>query len=85
MIDIHAHIIPGVDDGPETIEEAVRMLEDAAEQGITHIYATSHAKCPQYNVSVEQIKSGVTLLREAVEANDIKINILHGQEIRIHP
>lgn len=85
MIDIHAHIIPGVDDGPETIEEAVRMLEDAAEQGITHIYATSHAKSPQYDVSVEQIKSGVALLREAVEANDIKINILHGQEIRIHP
>ena len=84
MIDIHAHIIPGVDDGPDTIEEAIRILEDAAEQGITHIYATSHAKSPNYDVSVEQIQSGVALLRDAVEANDIKINVLHGQEIRIH-
>lgn len=43
MIDIHSHILPGVDDGPETFEEALAMLELAAADGTTDIVATPHA------------------------------------------
>ena len=41
-VDIHTHIIPGVDDGSKTMEESVRMLETAYKQGIRTIYATPH-------------------------------------------
>ena len=37
MTDIHAHILPGIDDGPETMEETRRMLRKAFEQGIRSI------------------------------------------------
>jgi protein-tyrosine phosphatase len=42
MVDIHCHVLPGIDDGPETWEETAEMCRIAAEDGITHIVATPH-------------------------------------------
>ena len=42
MLDIHAHLLPGVDDGARSWEEAVRMLEAAREAGVTELVATPH-------------------------------------------
>lgn len=43
MIDIHCHLLPGMDDGPDTLEESVQMAEMAIIDGITHVIATPHA------------------------------------------
>lgn len=43
MIDIHCHILPGLDDGPKQLDEALAMAEDAINDGITHVIATPHA------------------------------------------
>jgi len=43
MVDIHCHLLPGVDDGPETIEESLEIAEMAIADGITHIAATPHS------------------------------------------
>jgi protein-tyrosine phosphatase len=43
MIDIHCHILSGLDDGPESIETSWAMAEAAVEDGVTHIIATPHA------------------------------------------
>jgi protein-tyrosine phosphatase len=42
MIDIHCHILPGLDDGPPTIEESLLMCRIAADDGITAVVATPH-------------------------------------------
>lgn len=42
IIDVHAHIIPGVDDGARVMRESVRMLKLAAEQGVVGVIATPH-------------------------------------------
>jgi len=42
ITDIHSHILHGIDDGPETIEESLGMIERAAQTNITTIYATPH-------------------------------------------
>jgi protein-tyrosine phosphatase len=47
MIDIHCHILPGLDDGAESLEMASAMAEMAIEDGVTHIIATPHAS-PNY-------------------------------------
>ena len=44
MIDIHTHLLFGVDDGPETIEESIVMLEQAKAQGIDAMILTPHLK-----------------------------------------
>jgi protein-tyrosine phosphatase len=43
MVDLHCHILPGLDDGPATMEEAVAMAESAIADGITHVVATPHS------------------------------------------
>jgi len=43
MVDVHCHLLPGVDDGPESMEESVAMAEMALADGITHIAATPHS------------------------------------------
>lgn len=43
MVDIHCHILPGLDDGPDTLEESLKMAEMAIRDGITHVVATPHA------------------------------------------
>lgn len=42
MVDLHCHILPGVDDGPDEIEESLAMAESAISDGITHVVATPH-------------------------------------------
>ena len=43
MVDLHCHILPGLDDGPKTMEDSLAMAEDAIADGITHVVATPHA------------------------------------------
>ena len=46
MIDLHCHILPGVDDGSASEEESCMMAETAAESGVTVIAATPHCNVP---------------------------------------
>lgn len=46
MIDLHTHILPGIDDGSDSIEETLRMIELAVQSGTTGIVATPHCNIP---------------------------------------
>jgi len=43
MVDVHCHILPGLDDGPEDMETSLEMAESAIADGITHVVATPHS------------------------------------------
>src|SRR6266478_1384065 len=43
MVDLHCHILPGLDDGPAAFEESLAMAESAIADGITHVVATPHS------------------------------------------
>jgi protein-tyrosine phosphatase len=43
MVDLHCHILPGLDDGSRDLEESLQMAETAIADGITHVVATPHA------------------------------------------
>lgn len=64
--DIHTHIIPGVDDGAESIEISLEMLKIAWEDGISQMILTPHNKPMRHNVSPESMKKRTEdLMREA--------------------
>lgn len=84
MIDIHAHILHNVDDGPTTIEESLEILRQAVDEGITEMIATPHAYSPQYDVSAQAATEQLQTLSEMVEVNQIPLKLHAGHEIRIH-
>ncbi len=64
MIDIHCHILPGVDDGPQALEDSIAMVEMAAASGTTDIVATPHAN-PQYSFDPDVNDLKIRELRQA--------------------
>ncbi|MCG7345459.1 capsular biosynthesis protein [Sporosarcina sp. ACRSL] len=84
MIDMHSHILFGVDDGPKTIEDTIRIVEKAAKQGIKDMIATPHAFSPHYHVPKEEIEGQIRLLTDCLQAGGYPINLHTGQEVRLH-
>ena len=81
MTDIHAHILPGIDDGPETMEETRRMLRKAFEQGIRSIIATPHYFRRHYEPEVRQIYELVSAVQAEADTLTPGLRIYPGQEI----
>ncbi len=64
MIDIHSHVLYGVDDGARTIEDSVAMVRMAAEHGTTDLVATPHAN-PKYRFDPPLVKERLAEISEA--------------------
>ena len=78
-VDIHAHILPGVDDGASDWEETNEMLRRAYEQGITHIIATPHYVSGQDTHSLREM---VKKLRETAFSISENMMVDLGQEVQ---
>jgi len=84
LIDIHSHILPGVDDGAKTEEDSLAMAKAAVEEGITIIAATPHHKNRAYENYKDEIITNVDVLNKLFEANEIPLMVVAGQEVRIY-
>ncbi|KAB7671704.1 tyrosine-protein phosphatase [Bacillus sp. B1-b2] len=84
MIDIHCHILPGVDDGPATIEDSIEMAKVAVQEGIETIIATPHHKNNKYHNPRSIIIDGVNNLNLVLKQEEIPLTILPGQEVHIY-
>jgi len=81
VIDIHSHILPGIDDGASDLNESVAMCRRAAEQGCTAIVATPHQRTDRWsNENPEILRDLVGQVR--AEVGDT-IEVFSGGEIRI--
>lgn len=80
MIDLHSHVLPGVDDGAQTLEDSRELARRAAAAGITAIAATPHVRA-DYPTTLEQMEAGVASLRADFAELGIPVDILHGGEI----
>ncbi|MEC0344802.1 tyrosine-protein phosphatase [Peribacillus frigoritolerans] len=84
MIDIHCHILPGVDDGSVDMKESLNMARKAVEAGITDIFATPHHLNEKYVNFKKDIINRAVRLNESLRQNNIPLIIHLGQEVRIH-
>jgi len=85
MIDMHCHILPGLDDGPGTLDEAVEMCRIAADDGITTIVATPHFKPGVYEHPAHVVDSKIGELSAALRQQGISIRILPGADVFVTP
>ncbi|MBL3645933.1 tyrosine protein phosphatase [Bacillus sp. RHFB] len=84
MIDIHCHILPGVDDGSADMKESMNMAKKAVEAGITHLFATPHHLNEKYVNAKRDIIERAVRLNGSLKQNNIPLTIHLGQEVRIH-
>lgn len=82
MIDLHAHVLPGIDDGPGDLDAALALVRAAAAAGTRRIVTTSHVSS-RYPNSAAEIDACVRVLREALAANDIDVELAAGAEVSL--
>jgi protein-tyrosine phosphatase len=84
MIDLHCHILAGIDDGAQSMEESLEMARAAVREGIDTIIATPHHKNGRYENTKQAINVKTAELNEVLIAENIPLKILTGQETAIH-
>jgi protein-tyrosine phosphatase len=81
MVDVHCHILPGLDDGPDGIEESLAMAESAIADGITHVVATPHCS-NEYSFDYAHVQKARERLQ--VEIGD-RLTLATGCDFHINP
>ena len=80
IVDLHMHVVPGYDDGAETMEESLEMLKLAESQGVTDVFCTSHNGYSKEDG--DQYRASFDLLEKAVSTANINIRLHKGCEVR---
>jgi protein-tyrosine phosphatase len=80
VIDLHSHVLPGLDDGARDLADSRELARRAAADGITAIAATPHVR-DDYPTSAAEMEAGVEALRDDFAQQGIPVEILHGAEI----
>lgn len=81
MVDIHSHIINGVDDGAKTLEESLEILRDEIDQGVTDVILTPHFNKYKWDVAREDAEEGYRRLVQLVEEHRLDIRLYLGNEV----
>ncbi|TKB51979.1 tyrosine-protein phosphatase [Ferrimonas aestuarii] len=85
MIDLHSHMLPEVDDGARTLEEALEMAGMAVACGITHMVLTPHINLRHYPNSLESLTPVFEAFQAAVKSRALPLQLALGAEVRIAP
>jgi protein-tyrosine phosphatase len=85
MIDLHAHLLPGIDDGAADIETALAMARMAVADGITHMACTPHVMPGVYANEATGIAAAVDRLAEALADEAIALVLLIGADAHMDP
>lgn len=80
MIDVHCHVLPGVDDGARTLEDSIALCRAAVADGVRTLVATPHVSS-RWPTSSETIRAGTAELNERLRAAGIGLEVLPGAEI----
>jgi protein-tyrosine phosphatase len=80
VIDLHSHILPGVDDGARTLAEARELARSAVADGVDAIAATPHVRA-DFPTTPDVMEEGVAELRADFHEKGIPLQVLHGGEI----
>lgn len=83
MIDLHCHLLPGIDDGPRTLDEALAMARAHVAAGVRTVAATPHVSWDM-PTEAAAIDVGLADLRAALVAEGIPLEVVRGAEVDVH-
>ncbi len=85
MIDIHCHMLPNIDDGPESLDESLQMARLAVENGIEYTVVTPHIHPGRYDNDRATIREKYTSFKNALEEANVPLQLGMAAEVRIGP
>lgn len=85
MVDLHCHLLPGIDDGPETLDEAMALVEHAVSEGIARSIVTPHILPGRYENTLSRIREATARFRAYLNERRIPLEIGYAAEVRIDP
>jgi protein-tyrosine phosphatase len=87
MIDLHCHILPDIDDGPASLEDAVRLARMAVQDGIRTVVATPHGVDWAYvrGGDEAELKREIASLQRELRRQELDLEILPGMEVHLLP
>ena len=85
MIDLHSHILPGIDDGANTLADSLDMARQAIETGVTHMMCTPHIMEGIYENNQLTIQAAYFGLVQAVKEHGCPLKLSYAAEVRIAP
>jgi len=83
-IDVHSHLLPGVDDGCKTLSESIECARALVSVGYTHAFCTPHI-WPAYANSIPSVKKATAALQEVLQHAEVPLRLLCGGEMNLHP
>ena len=83
IVDIHSHLLPGVDDGAQTLEDSIGLAKEAVKQGVSHQILTPHHRNGRYNNYAKNVRTATQALQSIYDQEGIPLTLHASQEIRI--
>lgn len=80
MIDFHCHIIPGIDDGAQTLEESLELANQCVEAGVNYVLATPHGSSDDLERQIKLRDEGIAMLQAKINELNLPLTILPGLE-----
>lgn len=84
MVDLHCHLLPGVDDGSKNMEISLHLAREATKNGVTHALLTPHHMNGHYINHKKDIIRRTSEFQEQLKKHDIPLKVFPGQEVRIN-
>jgi protein-tyrosine phosphatase len=85
LIDIHCHMLPNVDDGPDSLEKSLNMARMSIDNGISHTVVTPHIHYGRYDNDSASIYRAFSAFKRALKKESIPLKLSMAAEVRIGP
>jgi len=83
MIDIHSHLLAGIDDGSQSIQDSLILAQYAADNGITHAVITPHIHHGRYDNNFDTINTAFNELQQVLIEEQVSLKIAFAAEVRV--
>lgn len=81
--DIHSHLLPGIDDGSDSVEESIELIQRLQEMGINRIITTPHIAESAFPNTIKEISAANELLQKGMKSAGIEIDFHYSAEYRL--
>ena len=83
-IDVHSHLLPGVDDGCKTVEESIACARELVANGYTHAFCTPHVWPSYQNIPTTSVPQWTANLQRSLADAGVPLTLLPGGEMNLH-